>query len=67
MVKPDPQALSPLRAVLASFAHAYAVAVRQREAGIPCRIVVATGDTLQPFRVTGDAPARHERILAVIA
>ncbi|MBA2934658.1 hypothetical protein HZF05_11185 [Sphingomonas sp. CGMCC 1.13654] len=62
-----PAALSPVRAVLASFDHAYAVAIQQRRAGDSCRLVVGTGNPLQPFRVTHLAPRPHERILALIA
>ncbi|MCG2841268.1 hypothetical protein L6Q21_09775 [Sandaracinobacter sp. RS1-74] len=59
-------ALSPLRARLASFEHAYAVALRQRQSTNRYQFVVRTDDPLQPFRVTGRPPARHEQILTML-
>lgn len=59
--------LSPLRARLASFDHAYAVAV-QRCSGtsVPC-YVIRTGNPLQPYRVSSRAPQWPEVWSALIA
>ena len=59
--------LSPLRARLASFDHAYAVALRLRRVTGRLHYVVRTGNPLQPFRVTDHQPTRPDRTLAMIA
>lgn len=53
-----------LRARLASFDHAYAVAVQLRRATNRRHFVIRTGDPLQPFRATDLAPAANEKLLA---
>jgi hypothetical protein len=58
--------LSPLRARLASFDHAYAVAIKLRRATGRCQFVILSGDKLQPIRVTSDLPQEAERLLALI-
>jgi hypothetical protein len=58
------QTVSSARARLASFLHAYAVAVRLREATGLDQFVVRTGDPMQPFRVTATPPVEPERPLA---
>ncbi|WP_339348612.1 hypothetical protein [uncultured Sphingomonas sp.] len=63
----EPDALSPLRARLASFDHAYVVALRLRRATGRLHYVVRTHDPLQPFRVTDRQPPRPDRTLAMIA
>ena len=56
-----------LRARLASFPHAYAVAIRLREStGVP-QFIVGTNDPVQPVRVTAVAPGGPERLLALVA
>ena len=62
-----PARLSPIRATLNSFANAYAVAVSARHATGVDHYVVATGDTLQPYRVTCDRPARDATVIARVA
>jgi hypothetical protein len=60
-------ALSPRREVLASFEHAYAVAVQRRCAsGIP-QFVIRTGDELQPFRVTSRRPDPDADLRTMVA
>src|SRR3546814_1026046 len=46
------QPCSSKRAALASFDHAYAVAIRMRHATGHPQFVLRTGDPLQPFRVS---------------
>ena len=55
-----------LRARLASFAHAYAVAVRRRNETGDAQFVMRTGDPLQPFRVSSRPPEGTEILLALI-
>ena len=55
-----------LRARLASFAHAYAVAVRRRNETGDAQFVMRTGDPLQPFRVSSSLPEGREILLALI-
>jgi len=57
---------SPLRARLASFEHAYAVALRLRTQTGFDQFVVRTGDPLQPVRVTPVAPASSDQLLAQV-
>lgn len=59
--------LSPRRAILASFTHAYAVAVQLRRAGGLCQFVIETGNPIQPFRIATDEPANDEHVLARVA
>lgn len=61
------EALSPHRARLASFDHAYAVALRLRRATGRLHYVVRTHDPLQPYRVTDRQPPQPDRTLAMIA
>lgn len=68
MTQPQPvAALSPRRAELASFDHAYAVAVQLRSHSGIDQFVVRTGSALQPFRITSQRPGATERILAMVA
>ncbi|HUD92508.1 hypothetical protein [Sphingobium sp.] len=60
------QTLSPLRARLASFEHAYRLATRLRCATGARQYVVATGDMLQPVRVTDRLPGMPLCVLACI-
>jgi hypothetical protein len=63
-VLPSPR--SSKRAALASYDHAYAVAVqKQRETGRP-QFVLRTGDPLQPFRVSNSGPQRHQSVMTLI-
>lgn len=55
-----------LRARLASFAHAYAVAVQRRNETGDAQFVMRTGDPLQPFRVSSSPPGMTETLLALI-
>ena len=59
--------LSPRRACLASFEHAYAVAVQRRRTSGRLQFVVSTGNSLQPFRTTSQTPRPYERMLALLA
>lgn len=63
----QPGILSPLRAQLASFDHAYAVALRLRSTTGRLHYVVRTRDPLQPYRVTDRQPPQPDRALAMIA
>ncbi len=58
--------LSPLRARLASFEHAYVLATRLRYATGRNHYVVRTGDPFQPVRVTATLPAQPGCVLAWI-
>jgi hypothetical protein len=58
---------SPLRARLASFEHAYAVAVQRRRETGRNQLVVRTNNPMQPFRVTTTAPQRDENLLLQVA
>jgi len=55
-----------LRARLASFAHAYAVAVQRREETGDAQFVTRTGNPLQPHRVSASPPAANETLLLLI-
>lgn len=58
---------SPLRARLASFENAYAVAVQKhRETGVP-QFVLRTGNPLQPFRVTSTSPPSKSALMTLVA
>lgn len=52
---------------LASFDHAYAVAVRLRESTGAEQLVIGTGNTIQPFRVSRQEPRYPEEVLALVA
>ncbi len=68
MTIPCPYArLSPRRALLASFANGYAVAVQLRQATGFDHYVVATGNPVQPYRVTRERPADDAAIMARVA
>ena len=56
--------LSPLRAKLASFEHAYALAIRLRRTTGIDQYIVRTGDPLQPVRVMHQPPEPSEWLLA---
>ena len=60
------QTLSSLRAQLASFDHAYALATRLRQATGRNQYVVRTDDPFQPIHVSPTLPAERERVLAWI-
>lgn len=65
---PDPSArLSPRRANLASFANAYAVAIRLRECSGVDQFVVRAGNPLQPVRITNLCPTNDQHTLAMVA
>lgn len=59
--------LSPRRQQLASFEHAYAIAVQLREATGRDQFVVRTGNPIQPFRVVTTLPANDEHLLVRVA
>ena len=60
-------AFSSLRARLASFDHAYTLALRLRgETGVP-HYVVRGIDPIQPYRVTMRPPEWPDRWLAMVA
>ncbi|WP_287003171.1 hypothetical protein [Sphingobium sp.] len=61
------QPCSSKRAALASFEHAYAVALRMRhETGRP-QFVLRTGDPFQPFRVSSTGPQRRQALMTLVA
>ena len=59
--------LSPLRARLASFDHAYAVAIRRRRETGAGQYIVRTGDPSRPFRIVSTPPAGDETLTARVA
>ena len=59
--------LSPRRAELTSFAHAYVIAVRLREASGIDQYVVRTSNPLQPIRITSRRPVNATATLAMVA
>jgi hypothetical protein len=61
------QPCSSKRAALASFDHAYAVAVRLRHATGRPQFVLRTGDPLQPFRVSSTGPERRQALMTLVA
>jgi hypothetical protein len=60
------QIFSPLRARLASFEHAYALATQLRRVTGRDQFVVRTHDPLQPVRVTAAPPDDAALLLMVI-
>lgn len=58
--------LSSKRARLASFEHAYAVAIQMRRATGQDQFVVRTGDPIQPVCVTSMPPAETGFLLALV-
>jgi hypothetical protein len=60
------QTLSPLRARLASFEHAYALATHLRRSTGDDQFVVRTGDPIQPVRVINQPPDKSDRLLALV-
>jgi hypothetical protein len=58
--------LSPLRARLASFEHAYVVALRLRCATGQHQFVIRTANPVQPVRVSHRAPDDTECLLALV-
>ena len=67
MVRPlSSAALSICRARLASFEHAYAVAVQRKTHGGRDQFILATGDAVQPYRITSRRPSDGDTVLAVI-
>lgn len=62
-----PGPISSRRAELASFDHAYAVAIQRREAGETHQLVIQTGDPIQPYRVVAGEAANDGRVLARVA
>ena len=59
--------LSPARARLASFAHAYAVAIRIRDATGRRQHVVRTSCHLQPYRISAEPPPDPDDLLVLVA
>lgn len=59
--------LSARRHQLASFEHAYRLAIQRRRASGIQQFVIRTGDPMQPFRTTSRVPAKSESILALVA
>lgn len=55
-----------LRARLASFAHAYAVAVQRRDETGNAQFVSKTRNPLQPHRVSSELPGRDEILLILV-
>lgn len=55
-----------LRARLASFPHAYAIALRRREHSGARQFVIRTGDPLQPVRVSTLPPADVDALVALV-
>lgn len=55
-----------LRARLASFAHAYAVAVQRRNDTGDAQFVTRTTDPLQPHRVSARPPEPSETLLTLV-
>ncbi|GLT01034.1 hypothetical protein GCM10007897_24250 [Sphingobium jiangsuense] len=59
--------LSSLRARLASFDHAYLLAIRLSERSDQELFVVRTGNPIQPYRVTARPPANDEQMVLRVA
>lgn len=62
----DGMSISRLRARLASFEHAYAVALRVQQATGRCQFISRTGNALQPVRTSHQPPCAPEILLAII-
>ncbi len=60
-------ALSARRGSLASFEHAYAVAIQLRETTGVDQFVVRTDNPVQPFRVSRCRPHHPEHLLTLVA
>lgn len=60
-------AFSPLRAKLASYENAYAVAVQRRIASGRRQYVIRTGDAVQAYRVTAEPPLPEDELLTMVA
>ncbi|AOH85562.1 hypothetical protein AWL63_18110 [Sphingomonas panacis] len=60
-------ALSPRRAELASFDHAYAVAVQRRRETGRHQFVIHTDEPLQPYRVTTVPPVDAQDVVMHVA
>ncbi|ATI56845.1 MULTISPECIES: hypothetical protein [Sphingomonas] len=60
-------AFSARRGRLASFENAYAVAVQRREDTGADQYVIATGNPVQPFRVSRHEPAPTDTVYAMVA
>jgi hypothetical protein len=56
-----------LRARLASFPHAYAVAIRLREQTGLRQYVISSPNPLQPVRVSAAPPRRADQLMALVA
>ncbi|WP_263588840.1 hypothetical protein [Sphingopyxis sp. GC21] len=59
--------LSPLRARLAGFDHAYALAIRLSSLSDCDLFVVRTGNPIQPYRLTAKPPANDEQMVLRVA
>ena len=59
--------LSPRRAQLAGFEHAYAVALQRRRHSGVCQFIIKTSNPIQPFRTSSRTPGNDETILALVA
>lgn len=59
--------LSPLRARLASFENAYAVAIQRRRETGRHQFVIQTDEPLQPYRVTTIPPADAHHLVVRVA
>lgn len=55
------------RGRLASFENAYAVAVQAQKASGTDQFVVATGNPMQPYRVSHERPTGPEYVQAMVA
>lgn len=67
MIRAVPTDTGAPKATLATYEHAYAVAVqRRRETGQP-QFVLRTEDPVQPFRVTSNGPGCRQTLLTTVA
>lgn len=64
---PDAPRLSPRRAELASFEHAYAVALRIHARTGRMQLILRTGDPVQPYRVAAHGGEQEGTVLALVA
>jgi hypothetical protein len=58
---------APLRARLASFPHAYAVALRLRAQTGEHQYIIRSNDPLRPVRVSASPPRGADEIVALVA